>query len=117
MPARTLPISQWAASSWNWLTPASACLLAMLVFVTGNSHHQTHFETKDNATFFASLMLNALSSSNLDRSISQPFALSKNDVNCEWNIWPHASIPSENQIPKPAWINAVSLAATNRLTP
>jgi hypothetical protein len=38
------------------------------------------------------LMVDAASSN----VASQTFALSKSDENIEWNVWPHATLPSTN---------------------
>jgi len=110
---KVLPISRWAASSWNWLTPAAACLLAMLVIIGGNNHRPAQFETKDHATFFATLMVNADSNFNPNVS-SQTFALSKTDVNLEWNVWPHANLKTTNRQTETSHLGLASVATTNR---
>jgi hypothetical protein len=64
-----------------------------------------------NATFFASLMLNAAASSNF-----ATFSLTKMDENLEYNIWPHAThhvsvLPrAETPLRREIW----SLIPTNR---
>src|SRR4051812_39941657 len=91
---KTAPISRWAASSWNWLTPVAACFMAMLV-IGGNSHRLNQIDQSDHATFFASIMVNA--NSNINQSVApQTFALNKQDVNLEWNVWPHSDLKTTN---------------------
>jgi hypothetical protein len=74
------------AAAWNWLSPVAACALTMLVAVHTASRAPGRLAQGANATFFASLMLNAASSSNF-----ATFSLTKMDENLEWNIWPHAT--------------------------
>jgi hypothetical protein len=74
------------AWDWNWLSPVAACALTMLVAVHTASRAPGRLAQDSNATFFASLMLNAAASSNF-----ATFSLSKVDENLEWNIWPHAT--------------------------
>jgi hypothetical protein len=73
---------------WNWLTPAAACVLTLLVALTGASHHPVNL---DPATSFpvASLMYDP-EASNTPRT----FVLSRMDLNVEWNIWPRPIINS-----------------------
>jgi hypothetical protein len=84
---------------WNWLTPAAACALTLLVVVGGANHRFARFENKDSAPFFATMMFNADAASNSQQTIF----LSKKDVNLEWNVWSHAS-PSHVD----GWIRVVT---------
>jgi hypothetical protein len=73
---------------WNWLTPVAACCLTMVVLCgAGNSKPAMRLRSRDNATFFA------MASSNL---ALKTFELSKADENIEWNVWPHATLPTTN---------------------
>jgi hypothetical protein len=72
------------AEVWNWLTPVAACVLTLMVAVNSGSRHLPRLSAPDNATFFATLMVNAVSS-----NMPQTFVMSKMDENVEWNIWPH----------------------------
>ena len=74
------------AGAWHWLSPVAACALTMLVAVHSASRAPGRLGQGPDATFFASLMLNAAASSNL-----ATFSLSQMDENLEWNIWPHPS--------------------------
>jgi hypothetical protein len=74
------------ASAWNWLSPAAACALTMLLAVHTASHAPGRLAQGSNATFFASLMLNAAVSSNFAN-----YPASQGDENLEWNIWSHAT--------------------------
>ena len=69
---------------WNWLTPVAACVLTLLVAVQSASRHLPRLSAPDNATSFATFMLNAATS-----NMQQTFVLSKMDENVEWNIWSH----------------------------
>jgi hypothetical protein len=80
-PARVCPR---ATEVWNWLAPATACGLALMVTLHGASRPLPRLNAQDNATFFATLMLNAARS-----NVQQTFLLSQMDENMEWNIWPH----------------------------
>ena len=71
----------------NWLTPVAACCLTVVVLCGSATRHLTSIDTRDNATFFA------MASSNV---ALKTFALSKGDENIEWNVWPHASLPTTN---------------------
>lgn len=70
----------------SWLTPVAACCLTVLV-LCGNATRHVVSTSRDNATFFA------MASSNV---ALKTFALSKTDENIEWNVWPHASLPTTN---------------------
>jgi hypothetical protein len=70
--------------AWNWLSPVAACALTMLVAVHTASHAPGRLAQASNATYFATLMLDAAASSNI-----ATFTLSEVDENLEWNIWPH----------------------------
>jgi hypothetical protein len=72
------------ANAWNWLSPVAACALTMLVAVHAASHAPGRLAQGSNATFFATLMLDAAASSNI-----ATYSLSQMDENLEWNIWPH----------------------------
>jgi hypothetical protein len=82
--AAPAPVFQRRVKVWNWLTPAAACVLTLMVAAQGASRHLPRESAPDNATFFATLMFNAATS-----NVQQTFALSKMDENLEWNIWPH----------------------------
>src|SRR4051794_34401624 len=71
----------------NWLTPVAACCLTVIVLCGNATRHALPSSTRDNATFFA------MASSNL---ALKTFELSKADENIEWNVWPHASLPTTN---------------------
>jgi hypothetical protein len=77
---------------WNWLTPVAACCLTMIVLCSGVNRRAVPLQGRDNASYFATLMLSA-SASNVT---PQTFELSKVDENIEWNVWPHASLPTTN---------------------
>jgi hypothetical protein len=72
------------ADAWNWLSPVAACALTMLVAVHTASHAPGRLAQGSNATFFATLMLDAAATSNI-----AIFSLSEMDENLEYNIWPH----------------------------
>ena len=72
------------AEAWNWLSPVAACALTMLLAVHTGSRAPVRLAQGSNGTFFATLMLNAASSSNL-----AAYSLNQMDENLEWNIWPH----------------------------
>jgi len=69
---------------WNWLTPAAACVLTVMVAAHGASRHLPRLGAPDDATFFATLMFNTATS-----NVQETFVLSKMDENVEWNVWPH----------------------------
>ncbi len=71
-----------------------------MVAVNSSNRHLARLNDRDNATFFATVMLNAATS-----NVQQTFALSKMDENMEWNIWPH---------PFPALSARCSVIPTNR---
>jgi hypothetical protein len=77
---------------WHWLTPVAACCFTVVVLCSGAGRQNERFPSSDHATYFATLMVNA-ASSNIS---SQTFALSKADENIEWNVWPHATLPTTN---------------------
>jgi hypothetical protein len=70
----------------NWLTPVAACCLTVIVLCGNATRHAIPSSTRDNATFFAMASNVAL----------KTFELSKGDENIEWNVWPHASLPTTN---------------------
>jgi hypothetical protein len=74
------------AWAWHWLSPVAACALTMLVAVHTASRSPGRLGQGSNATFFASLMLGAATSSNW-----ATFSLTQVDENLEYNIWPHAA--------------------------
>ncbi|MGZ5566861.1 MAG: hypothetical protein ACXWKG_07595, partial [Limisphaerales bacterium] len=91
--ARTEAPHHWRGIElWNWLTPVAACCLTVVVLCSGNSRRPLPYPSRDNATFFATLMIDA-TSSNVS---SQTFTLSKADENIEWNVWPHATWRTTN---------------------
>ncbi|HTA29099.1 MAG TPA: hypothetical protein VK731_01365 [Candidatus Cybelea sp.] len=71
-------------NAWNWLSPVAACALTMLVAVHAANHTPGRLAQGSNATFFATLMIDAAASSNI-----ATFTLSEMDENLEWNIWHH----------------------------
>lgn len=99
------------AEAWNWLSPVAACALTMLVAIHTASRAPARLAQGTDGTFFASLMLNAASYSNL-----AVYSLNQTDENLEWNIWPHLShhvAPSpraEAPLRREVW----PLAPTNR---
>ena len=72
------------AEAWNWLSPVAACALTMLVAFHTASRAPGRLTQGSNATFFATLMLDAAATSNI-----ATFTLSEMDENLEFNIWPH----------------------------
>lgn len=77
---------------WNWLTPVAACCLTVIVLCSNSTRRVSQYDSRDNGTYFATLMLDAASSN----AASQTFALSKGDENIEWNVWPHATMRTTN---------------------
>jgi hypothetical protein len=67
---------------WHWLTPVAACVLTVLVAVHTSGRREAR--VPDNATFFATMVYNAVTS-----NVTSTYALSKMDENMEWNVWPH----------------------------
>jgi hypothetical protein len=87
LPARRASSRPWRrAGAWNWLSPVAACALTMLVAVHTASRVPARLAQGSGATFFATLMLNAASGSNI-----ATYSLNQTDENLEFNIWPHAS--------------------------
>jgi hypothetical protein len=76
---------------WHWLTPVAACCLTVAVLCTGMNRREVS-GGRDNATFIATVMFNAASSN----VATQTFELSKGDENIQWNVWPHATLPTTN---------------------
>src|SRR5271157_1301266 len=66
---------------WNWLTPAAACAMTLMVATHGPSRHLPRLSVPDNASFFATLVFNAATSNG-----PQTFVLGKMDENVEWNF-------------------------------
>jgi hypothetical protein len=99
------------ASAWNWLSPVAACALTMLVAVHTASRAPGRLATGSNATIFASLMLNAVASSNI-----ATFSLTEVDENLEFNIWPNATrhIPAFPRAETPLRREFWNLIPTNR---
>jgi hypothetical protein len=61
------------------------------------------------------MMLNAATQSNLDRSVSsEAFALNKQDVNLEWNVWLEPNLKTTNLSSDFATLGAIHPASTNR---
>src|SRR4051812_38734273 len=58
---------------WHWLTPVAACCLTVLVTCSNNSMRRVTSFPRDNATYFATVMLDTASSN----VAPQTFALSK----------------------------------------
>jgi hypothetical protein len=71
----------------SWLTPVAACCFTMVVLCGSATRHAISASVRDNNTFFA------MASSNV---ALKTFELSKADENLEWNVWPHASLPTTN---------------------
>lgn len=69
---------------WNWLTPLAACAFAFIVAVHGSSRHLSRLSVADDATFFATLGSNGVTS-----NLQPTLVLSSLDENMEWNVWPH----------------------------
>jgi hypothetical protein len=92
------------AVAWSWLSPVAACALTMLVAVHTAGRAPAHLAQGSNGAFFATLMLNAASCSNL-----AAYSLNQTDENLEYNIWPHAthdlsaSPRTEPSIPRDLW--------------
>jgi hypothetical protein len=109
----TRPVSSaWkllhAPDLWNWLTPAAACLVTMLVFVSGGYQRPAQPVSGDCATFYATVMLDASHNSNVFR---QTFSMNRVAVNMEWNVIPGFSVPATN----PDGIIESAVSETNRL--
>ena len=66
---------------WNWLTPAAACVLTLLVVLTGPSHHSVSLESATLSPI-ASVMYDP-EACNTPRS----FVLSRADANVDLNFW------------------------------
>jgi|HubBroStandDraft_1064217.scaffolds.fasta_scaffold178424_1 hypothetical protein len=85
-------------NAWNWLSPVAACALTMLVAVHAANHMPGRLAQGSNATFFATLMIDAAATSNI-----ATFTLSEMDENLEFNIWPHpthyAAAPLRSETP------------------
>jgi hypothetical protein len=69
--------------AWNWLSPAAACALTMLVVVHTASRVPGRLGQGSNGTLLAS---NAAS-----------FTFSEMDENLEYNFWPHFTPPVKSQ--------------------
>ena len=95
---------------WNWLTPAAACALTLMVLVHGASRRLPPLSTTDNASFFGTLIFNPATS-----NVQHTFVLSKMDENMEWNIWPHPLPAQMDQRAEPrSSLNFWSVIPTNR---
>ena len=99
------------AWAWHWLSPVAACALTMLVAVHTASRVPGRLAQGSNATFFATLMLNAAASSNFST-----FSLSQVDENTEYNIWPHPMhhISAPLRAETPLGREILNLVPTNR---
>jgi len=83
--AAPAPVFLRRAEVWNWLTPAAACALTVMVTLFNASHREARLSHADKASYFATLMVNTASSNG-----TQTLVLSKRDENLEWNVWPRA---------------------------
>ena len=106
-PAQAALAMKSRAEILRWLTPLAACFLTILAISGGRVHRPTALPETDNATFFATVMLNATQSSNASHQV---FSLSKVNENLEWNVWPQVSWRSTN----PARADSWCVAMTNR---
>jgi hypothetical protein len=104
------PVFLRRAEVWHWLTPITACVLTLLVVVHSASRRLPRLSVPDDATFFATLMVNAATS-----NMQQTFALSKMDENVEWNVWPHlASAQTARWTAPHSSMNVWNVMPTNR---
>jgi hypothetical protein len=86
-PAETPSLRQVRrVGAWNWLSPVAACALTMLVAVHTASRVPGRLAQGSDATFFASLILNAAAVSN-----ATTYSANQMDENVEWNFWSHAT--------------------------
>jgi len=94
------------AQVWNWLSPAAACALTMLVAVRTASRAPARLSPDSNTAFLASLMLNAAAPSHVASYL---------DENLEWNIWTHAThrLSALPRAAAPPCQNVWSLIPTN----
>lgn len=69
---------------WHWLTPAAACVLALVIMIPGSNHHLRPFNASAGETFFATLLPSS-ATSNLQKTL----ILQKGDENMDLNVWPH----------------------------
>ena len=85
------------ADVWNWLTPAAACVLTLMIVVNSSSRRlpQSSNAENDNAGSFATLMFRVANS-----NMQQTFVLNKLDENLEWNVWSH---PFPTQTVRVGW--------------
>jgi hypothetical protein len=101
------------AGAWNWLSPVAACALTMVVAVHTASRVPGRLAQSSNTIFFASLMLNAASSSNI-----AIYSANQMDENVEYNFWSHAthrvSVIPQAEAPVRLERDVRSLIPTNR---
>lgn len=109
-PAAPAPSFLRRVDLWHCLTPAAACILALMVVAHGADKRLARMSVPDNATFFATLMFNAASSNS-----PQTVMLSQLDENVEWNVWPHPFRLAASAAAAPrSGLNIWSVIPTNR---
>ena len=100
--------------SWNWLVPATLCAFTLLVMVNGHSYSETHFDEPATNLFFASVTMTSMPSMNFEPA--RVFALSKQDLNLEQNVWYEAIFESTNLARNPSSKRSLPAGKTNSLT-
>jgi len=107
--AELAPGTRRRTEFWNWLTPAAACALTVLVAVGSANYRDKHDVGEGGGVVFAAWILDP-GASNLPQGV----LLSEMDENVHWNVFPKLAPPAGTHIGESsATAGARRAAATN----
>jgi hypothetical protein len=107
--AEEAPARRRRTEHWNWLTPAAACALTILVAVGSANYRDRSAVAEGEGPVLAGMRLNAGWS-----NLPQRVVLSEMDENVQWNVCPKLAPVAEAQIGhSPSTSQSPRTAATN----
>jgi len=107
--AELVPGTRRRTEFWNWLTPAAACALTLLVAVGSANYRDKHDVGEGGGVVFAGWILDP-GASNLPQGV----LLSEMEENVQWNVCPKLAPPAGSHLGESsATAGARRAAATN----
>ena len=107
--AELAPAALRRAEFWNWLTPAAACVLTLMVAVGSANYRGESPEGKGQPVLLAGLNLDPAFS-----NVSPMVRLSQLDENVQWNVCPDLAPPTATPLGEsPAIAGGRPATATN----
>ena len=100
--------------SWNWLGPVAACFVTVLAISRDLQPHAAPWGAPDSNAVFATVSLSSMAASNLESQLGEKrLALTKIDLNLEWNVWSRATFESTNQSRSNSSMGSLFVGRTN----